>query len=81
MQEIQEIANSEAPEIEKLTKAFRWVTDKVIREAQREIELARALKDRESVIRVQIKMETLKHAQVILNKCHLQITGRRAWHE
>lgn len=81
MKEIQEIADSEHADIEKLTRAFRWVTDRAIQEAEREVELARALQDRESVIRVQIKTETLKHAQVVLNECHLQIMGRRAWHE
>jgi hypothetical protein len=42
----------------------------------REFELSRAMKDQESVIRQQIKMETLKYSQKTLRDCYILFVGR-----
>lgn len=81
MDELDEIIKADSPEIEKLRDAFGRITDLVVRHAQHEVELANAMQDRESVIKVQIKMETVKFARSIFQTCYTRITGRKAWDE
>jgi hypothetical protein len=69
------------PEIDKLAQAFRLITDSAVEHALYEIELARAMKDQETVVKQQIKMETIKHARTILQDCYMLVTRRRAWDE
>ena len=49
--------------------------------ASKEIELAKAMQDRESMIKHQIKMETLKTAREIFGRGYHIATGRKAWDE
>jgi hypothetical protein len=79
MDELQQIAASNLSEIEKLTRAFRLVTDKIIAYSEGEIELLRALGDSQELIKEQIKQSTIQHAQSIYAQCHLLVTGRKAW--
>lgn len=81
MEEVKQIIATDLPEIDKLAQAFKLVTDRVVEHAQHEIELARAMKDQEMVVKQQIKMETLKHARSILQDCYMLVTRRRAWDE
>jgi len=81
MNELDDIFDADTADIEKLKKAFRWITGRIVEEAQREIELARAMGDRETIVKQQIKMETMKSAWGIFQDCYLRATGRRAWDE
>jgi len=81
MDEFDQIIKSDLPDIEKLARAFDWVTGQVVSHAHLEIELARAMQDKESVIKHQIKMETLKFARGVFDDCYRRIVGRRAWDE
>jgi hypothetical protein len=76
-----ELKASKLPEIEKLAYAFGWITDRIIEQGTKDIELARALRDEESVIRNQIKTEMVRHAKSIFQDCHMLATGRKAWDE
>lgn len=76
-----DIKNSNAPEVEKVARAFRWLADRYLEHAQGEIELFRAMNDRESRIKEQIKMETIKHALGMFHDCYKFMVGRRAWDE
>ena len=75
------ILSSEQPDIDKLAWAFGRITDDIISYARQEIEMATALHDQDAKIRVQIKMETLKHARHIFAMNYLRVTGRRIWNE
>jgi len=79
MDDIKYIAASDLPEIEKLTRAFRLVTNKIIANSEMEIELLRALGDPQELLKEQIKHSTIQHAQSIFAQCHLLVTGRKAW--
>ncbi len=79
--EVSKIVNSDLLDLDKVMQAFDVITGSVIAAAERESELCRAMGDRESLIREQIKMETVKHARAILNDCYMQVTRRRAWDE
>jgi hypothetical protein len=75
------IAGSDLPDIEKLKQGFGWVTRRMVDQAGKDIELARAMHDREERIKLQIKMSTINAAREIFDTWYTRITGRRAWDE
>ena len=79
--EVERILAADLPDLEKITQAFECITGFVVGHAQAEIELARALQDREEVLKTQIKRETMTHARSIFEHCYRRVTGRRPWHE
>jgi hypothetical protein len=79
--EVERILASDQPDLEKVTQAFDCITRFVVRHALAEMELARALQDREQLVTIQIKKETMAHARVIFETCYRRVTGRRPWHE
>jgi hypothetical protein len=81
MDELDQIFASDLPDIEKLARAFRSITDTCAGAAENQLEVVRALGDRESVVREQIRCSTLRHAQSIFGDCYRRVTGRRAWDE
>ena len=81
LDEFDAVLASDRPDIDKLAWAFGRITDGVINYANQEIEVATALHDRDAKIRVQIKMETIKHARYIFATSYQRITGRSVWNE
>ncbi len=62
--------NTEGEAAVNTVRAHFWeLTDSFLAHTQSELELARAMNDREEVIRRQIKMEVMKHARAILDQC------------
>ncbi|MBN1428291.1 MAG: hypothetical protein JXB07_07895 [Anaerolineae bacterium] len=78
---LNEIIESDLPNIKKLAQAFGWVTSRNIEHAEHEIELARAIGDQEAVLRGQIKMKTMKYDRSLFEDCYQRVTRRRAWDE
>jgi hypothetical protein len=78
---VRAIKESSLPEVEKLARAFRWITSRIIEHAQEGIEAARAIKDEEELVKQQVKIEATKHARAIFQNCHQLATGRKAWDE
>jgi hypothetical protein len=76
-----QLMEADLAEIDRLKEAFWWTTNQFIERAQQEIELARAMKDREALVKEQIKLGVMKHAQGIFQNCYLQVTERRVWDE
>ena len=60
--EVDRIINSDVADLDKVMRAFDVITGSVIEAAEQEVELSRALGDPESLVKEQIKMETVKHA-------------------
>ena len=79
--EVERILASDLPDLEKLAKAFGCITGFIVGQSQVEIDLARALQDREQVLKIQIKKDSLAHARSIFETCYLRVTGRRPWNE
>jgi hypothetical protein len=75
------IVASGSPDLTKLAHAFDLVTQQLVDQTHPEIELARAMNDRETVVKQQVKMETMKHAREIFVDCYLRVTGKRPWNE
>jgi hypothetical protein len=78
---IDEIQRSDQPEIDKLKAFFGRITTHIIDYAEKEVELAKAMQDQESVVKQQIKMETIKTARQLFARGYQIATGRRAWDE
>jgi uncharacterized coiled-coil protein SlyX len=60
---------ADLPEVEKLQQSFRYLTGKLVEQGDAEIELLRALGDKESLVKEQIKVSTLRHAQSVFDYC------------
>ena len=80
-EELDAILASDLPEMEKLAAAFDGLTGFIVEHTEHEIELAKALGDRQAMIKQQIKMETVKHDRGIFQSCYHGVTGRKAWDE
>jgi hypothetical protein len=78
---LDDIIESNLPDIEKLAQSFGWIASRNIERTGHEIELARAMGDQELVVREQIKMEMMKHARSIFQDCYQRVTRKRAWDE
>ena len=78
---IRETQGSEQPEIDKLRAFFDKITTRIIEYAGKETELAKAIQDRESLVKHQIKMETMKTARGIFSQGYQIATGKKAWDE
>ena len=78
---VREVQHSGQPEIDQLKTLFERTTAQIIAFAEHEIELARALQDHEALVKVQIKMQTIKTARRIFGQSYRMVTGKRAWEE
>ncbi len=81
MEEYNQIFASDLPEIEKLAQAFGLITGTLLEHSEGEIDLLRALNDREALVKEQIKLGMLKHVRDVFDECYRRTTGRRAWDE
>jgi hypothetical protein len=71
--DVDRILDSDARDVEKLAQAFDCVTAFIVRNAEREIALHRALQDREALVKTQIKMETMRHARAVFEECYRRV--------
>ena len=78
---MKEIQASDLPEAEKVARAFDLVTSRVVENSLHEIELARAMKDQDSLVKEQIKLSMMNHARGIFQVCFKRMTGEEAWDE
>ncbi len=78
---IRDIQHSDQPEIDKLKAFFGRITTHILEYGEKEVDLARAMQDHDSLVRVQIKMETIKTARKIFARGYHTSAGRTAWDE
>jgi hypothetical protein len=69
------ILESDQSEIAKLSSAFHLITEFHIENAKNECELYRASGDRESLIKEQIKHNTMDFMLNVYNECFFRATG------
>jgi hypothetical protein len=81
MDMMREIRDSDVADVDKVAQAFDHITGSIIATAEHEIELARALFDSETVVKQQVKMETMKSSREIFQNCCLLTLGRKVWDE
>ena len=76
-----QILESDLPEIEKIAQAFELVTGQIIDHGQKDLEIFKAMGDTESLVKEQIKQETLRFARGVFQEAFSRVTGRSAWDE
>ena len=64
------IFETDLSDVEKISRAFDHVTSLYIQHSEKDIELLRAMSDKDTFIKEQIKMETIKHIRSIFNDCY-----------
>ncbi len=79
--QLEKIYEADLPEIDKLAQSFGLITGMMLQYSKEEIELQRAMNDREALVKEQIKLGMIKHTRGIFNECHRRASGRRAWNE
>jgi hypothetical protein len=77
MEEYEAIFTTELSEADKLKQGFQMITNTIVIQAQHEIELLRAMDDREQLVKQQIKLSTVQHIQGIFEDAYLRATGQR----
>lgn len=78
MKEYEAIFDSDMSEADKLAQAFRLITDSIVTHAQNEIELLKAMNDKENLVKEQIKLNTVQHVQGIFRDAYLRATDKRS---
>jgi hypothetical protein len=76
------VADPSLTELQKLTRAFDVMTGHFINHYQRDGEVARALGDKDTAVREQIKAGVLNSARGMFQTCYHRVTGTREdiWH-
>ncbi len=67
------VMNSDTPDIDKLREMFELITGHIVENAEKEIELRKAMQDKEAVIKEQIKMAAMKHVRGIFQECYKRV--------
>jgi hypothetical protein len=78
MDEFNRIMASDLPEVERLRAGFAWITDQIVADAEREVELLRAMGDREALVKEQIKLSTVRHLRGLFEQCYRGATAARS---
>lgn len=78
MKEYDAIFETDLSEADKIAKAFHHIINTVITHTNNEIELLKAMNDRETLIKEQIKLSTIQHAKGIFNMAYFKATGKRS---
>jgi len=74
-QKLEQIFASQAPAIDRLAQGFHYILGQHMEESGREIELLKALSDREQVVKEQIKHSLFQHVLSVFNDCYFRTTG------
>lgn len=75
------IFESDLTEIEKVARAFDMVTGQILDHGQKDLEVHKAMGDKESLVKEQIKQETIRFARDAFNQAFKRVMGRSAWDE
>jgi hypothetical protein len=75
------IFESDLQEIDKVAQAFGFITGQILDYGKNQMELFKAMGDQESLIKEQIKLETIRFARGTFNEAFTRVTGRSAWDE
>lgn len=70
-----QIFEGEAAALEKVAAAFHFIIDRHLVESTREMEVLRALGDKEGLIKEQIKHSTFQHALSSFDECYFRAVG------
>lgn len=78
---VETLKASDLPDLDRVAQVFDFVINQHVGQSQRDIELARAMRDKETMVKEQIKQETLKYAHRVFNDTYMVFKGRRVFDE
>ena len=81
MIEYESIFESDRSELEKITEAFDLLTNHYKSHGENEVELLRAVNDKEKLVEEQMKLGMIDLVRGMYSECHRRATGRSAWDE
>jgi hypothetical protein len=76
-----DIKESDLAEVDKLARAFEWVTSRMLEHGNVEIEIAHAMDDKDALVKVQMRLEVVKSVRVIFQDCYRFMLGKKAWED
>ncbi len=76
MEEFNRIIASDLSELEKLVRAFDWLTGRFVEQAQHDAELAQAMNDRETLVKAQIRLSVMQHAREMFTFCRQRVEAQ-----
>ena len=74
---MEEILAQDISDVDKLRAMFEHITDQILIHEERQLELVRAMNDREEIVKSQIKIEMVKHTRSILQTCYQQMMHKK----
>lgn len=74
-QKMQEIFSGPQSELDRLAAGFHLILSRAMEDSKREMELLRAMGDRQGLIKEQVKHNTVQHAVKIFDDCYFRTTG------
>jgi hypothetical protein len=78
VKELDQIIDEELPDMEKLAKAFEWLTGQTMEHHSREIEVLQALGDEEALIKERIKLGMVKAVREQFQYCYMLVQRKKA---
>jgi len=75
--EFEAIIASDLPEAEKLARAYQLIIEQHMEHTRREIELFKAMGDKEALVKEQIKLGVMEYTLGVLTHCYWRVTGRK----
>ena len=75
--EFEAILASDLPEAEKLARAYQLIITQHMEHSRREIELLKAMGDKEALVKEQIKLGVLEYSLGVWAHCYWRVTGRK----
>ncbi|MCP4139503.1 MAG: hypothetical protein GY755_04285 [Chloroflexi bacterium] len=79
--QLEDIYASEGSDLEKLKSAFDAITKTILEQSAHELEVLRAMSEKDALVKEQIKKSTVKHVRYVFNHCYTKVTGKKAWDE
>ena len=77
MSRFEEIFVSEDPAIDQLARGFHFILGLQLSDSRKEIDLLKAMGDREGLIKEQIKNSTIEHVITRFDDCYFRATGKK----
>jgi hypothetical protein len=75
--EFEAILASDLPEADKLARAFQLIITQHMEHSRRDIELLKALGDKDALIKEQIKLGVLEYSLGVWAHCYYRVMGRK----
>ncbi|NIW44750.1 MAG: hypothetical protein GWN14_08320 [candidate division Zixibacteria bacterium] len=72
---INQIFDSQSPEMDRLAEGFHYILEQHLEDTDREMELLKAVGDKNQLVKEQIKHSTMLHVISIFDDCYYRAKG------